>query len=90
MKLNFKILGACLVAGVLLAACSEPPEIAAKVAKRPDVAPYMGADNGFMTRVGHQAIRKVGRRRLISAIRISLSIHALSDQLNNNKDNEDV
>jgi hypothetical protein len=50
MKLNFKILGACLVAGVLLAACSEPPEIAAKVAKRPDVAPYMGADNGFMTK----------------------------------------
>lgn len=50
MKLNFKILGVCLVAGVLLAACSEPPEIAAKVAKRPDVAPYMGADNGFMTK----------------------------------------
>ena len=50
MKLNFKILGVCLVAGVLLAACSEPPEIAAKVAKRPDVAPYMGADNGFLTK----------------------------------------
>jgi hypothetical protein len=50
MKLNFKILGVCLVAGVLLAACSEPPEIAAMVAKRPDVAPYMGADNGFMTK----------------------------------------
>jgi hypothetical protein len=34
----------------LLAACSEPPEIAAKAAKRPDVAPYMGADNSFMTK----------------------------------------
>ena len=50
MKLNFKALGVCLVAGVLLVACSEPPEIAAKAAKRPDVAPYMGADNGFMTK----------------------------------------
>lgn len=49
MKLNFKTLGVCLVAGVMLTACSEPPEIAAKAAKRPDVAPYMGADNGFMT-----------------------------------------
>jgi hypothetical protein len=34
----------------MLTACSEPPEIAAKAAKRPDVAPYMGADNGFMTK----------------------------------------
>jgi hypothetical protein len=50
MKVTFKILGACLVAGIMLTACSEPPEIAAKAAKRPDVAPYMGADNGFMTK----------------------------------------
>ena len=50
MKLNFKTLGVCLVAGVLLAACSEPPVIAATASKRPDVAPYMGADNGFMTK----------------------------------------
>ena len=50
MKLNFKTLGLCLVAGAFLVACSEPPEIAAKAAKRPDVAPYMGADNGFMTK----------------------------------------
>lgn len=50
MKLNFKTLGLCLAAGAFLAACSEPPEIAAKAAKRPDVAPYMGADNGFMTK----------------------------------------
>ena len=50
MKLNFKTLGLCLAAGVFLVACSEPPEIAAKAAKRPDVAPYMGADNGFMTK----------------------------------------
>ena len=50
MKLNFKTLGLCLAAGTLLVACSEPPEIAAKAAKRPDVAPYMGADNGFMTK----------------------------------------
>jgi len=48
MKLNFKMLGLCLVAGAALIACSEPPEIAAKAAKRPDVAPYMGADNGFV------------------------------------------
>lgn len=50
MKSVFKVLGLCLVAGVMLTACSEPPEIAAKAAKRPDVAPYMGADNGFMTK----------------------------------------
>ena len=50
MKLNFKTLGLCLAAGTFLVACSEPPEIAAKAAKRPDVAPYMGADNGFMTK----------------------------------------
>lgn len=50
MKLNLKTLGIFLVAGLLLAACSEPPEIAAKAAKRPDFAPYMGADNGFMTK----------------------------------------
>jgi hypothetical protein len=50
MKLNFKILAIGLAAGALLSACSEPPEVAAKAAKRPDVAPYMGADNGFMTK----------------------------------------
>ena len=50
MKLNFKILAIGLAAGTLLSACSEPPEVAAYVAKRPDVAPYMGADNGFMTK----------------------------------------
>jgi hypothetical protein len=50
MKFNFKTLGLCFAAATLLAACSEPPEITAKVAKRPDVAPYMGADNGFMTK----------------------------------------
>jgi hypothetical protein len=50
MKLNFKTLGLCFAASALLVACSEPPEIAAKVAIRPDVAPYMGADNGFMTK----------------------------------------
>jgi ABC-type glycerol-3-phosphate transport system substrate-binding protein len=50
MKMNFKMLGLCMVASTVLAACSEPPEIAAKAAKRPDVAPYMGADNGFMTK----------------------------------------
>ena len=50
MKFNFKTLGLCFAAAMLLAACSEPPEIAAKAAKRPDVAPYMGADNGFMTK----------------------------------------
>jgi hypothetical protein len=50
MKFNFKILGLCIASAALLAACSEPPEIAAKAAKRPDVAPYMGANNGFMTK----------------------------------------
>lgn len=50
MKLNLKTLGLCLAAAAFLTACSEPPEIAAKVAKRPDVAPFMGADNGFMTK----------------------------------------
>ena len=49
MKAYYKILGLCIAAG-LLAACSEPPEIAAKAAKRPDVAPYMGANNGFVTK----------------------------------------
>jgi uncharacterized lipoprotein YajG len=50
MKAFFKTMGFCFAAATLLAACSEPPEIAAKVAKRPDVAPYMGANNGFMTK----------------------------------------
>ena len=50
MKVNFKTLGLCFAAAALLGACSEPPEIAAKAAKRPDVAPYMGANNGFMTK----------------------------------------
>ena len=50
MKFNFKTFGLCVATAALLAACSEPPEIAAKVAKRPDVAPYMGANNGFMTK----------------------------------------
>jgi hypothetical protein len=50
MRFNLKTIGLCLAAGTLLAACSEPPEIAAKAAKRPDMAPYMGADNGFMTK----------------------------------------
>ncbi|MBU3623548.1 hypothetical protein [Polynucleobacter sp. AP-Latsch-80-C2] len=50
MKFNFKILGLCVATASLLAACSEPPEIAAKAAKRPDVAPYMGANDGFMTK----------------------------------------
>jgi len=49
MKAHYKILGLCIAAG-LLTACSEPPEIAAKAAKRPDVAPYMGANNGFVTK----------------------------------------
>ncbi len=50
MKFNFKTFGLFLVTGLLLVACSEPPEIAAKAAKRPDVAPYMGADSGFVTK----------------------------------------
>ena len=50
MRFNLKTIGLCLAAGTMLVACSEPPEIAAKAAKRPDVAPYMGADNGFMTK----------------------------------------
>jgi hypothetical protein len=50
MKLHYKTLGLCITAGLLLVACSEPPEIAAKAAKRPDVAPYMGANNGFVTK----------------------------------------
>ncbi len=49
MKAHYKILGLCISAA-LLTACSEPPEIAAKAAKRPDVAPYMGANNGFVTK----------------------------------------
>jgi hypothetical protein len=50
MKFNLKAIGLCLAAGTMLIACSEPPEIAAKAAKRTDVALYMGADNGFMTK----------------------------------------
>jgi len=49
MKAHYKILCLSIVASVLTA-CSEPPEIAAKAAKRPDVAPYMGANNGFVTK----------------------------------------
>jgi len=50
MKSTLKALGLSLAVTALLSACSEPPEIAAKVAKRPDVAPYMGANDGFMTK----------------------------------------
>ncbi|OIM98369.1 hypothetical protein A9236_03100 [Polynucleobacter sp. QLW-P1DATA-2] len=50
MKAYFRALGLCFAAATILTACSEPPEIAAKAAKRPDVAPYMGANNGFMTK----------------------------------------
>ena len=50
MKLNLKTLGLCFAAATFITACSEPPELAAKAAKRPDVAPFMGADNGFMTK----------------------------------------
>jgi len=50
MKRYLKTLGLSLAVTSLLVACSEPPEIAAKVAKRPDVAPYMGANDGFMTK----------------------------------------
>jgi hypothetical protein len=50
MKVNFKTLGLCVASAALLIACSEPPEIAAKASKRPDVAPYMGANDGFMTK----------------------------------------
>ena len=50
MKAYFRTLGLCFAVVTILTACSEPPEIAAKVAKRPDVAPYMGANNGFMTK----------------------------------------
>jgi len=50
MRFNLKTIGLCLAAGTMLAACSEPPEVAAKAANRPDVAPYVGADNGFMTK----------------------------------------
>jgi hypothetical protein len=49
MNFNFKTLGLCFAVATLVA-CSEPPEIAPKAAKRPDVAPYMGANNGFMTK----------------------------------------
>jgi hypothetical protein len=50
MNVNFKTLGLCFAVATLVVACSEPPEIAPKAAKRPDVAPYMGANNGFMTK----------------------------------------
>lgn len=50
MKRTLKTLGICLVSAAILLACSEPPEIAAKASKRPDVAPYMGANDGFMTK----------------------------------------
>jgi hypothetical protein len=50
MQFHLKTLGLGLAAAFLLTACTEPPELAAKAAKRPDVAPYMGADNGYMTK----------------------------------------
>lgn len=33
-----------------LSACSDEPGTIAKNSKRPDIAPYMGADNGFMVK----------------------------------------
>ena len=50
MKMNFKTFALCLSAIGILSACSEPPQANISAAKRPDVAPYMGANNGFMTK----------------------------------------
>jgi hypothetical protein len=50
MKINFKNIAICFSAVGILAACSESPQANISTAKRPDVAPYMGADNGFMTK----------------------------------------
>ena len=50
MKMNFKTIAICFSAVGILAACSESPQVNISAAKRPDVAPYMGADNGFMTK----------------------------------------
>ena len=50
MKMNLKTVAICFSAVGILAACSEAPQVNISAAKRPDVAPYMGADNGFMTK----------------------------------------
>ncbi|QWE21910.1 hypothetical protein FD975_06400 [Polynucleobacter sp. AP-Jannik-300A-C4] len=50
MKFNFKILALCATAVGILAGCSERPQAGISAAKRPDVAPYMGANDGFMTK----------------------------------------
>jgi len=38
-----------LVSAVMLVGCSEA-NVGTSASKRPDIAPYMGADNGFMAK----------------------------------------
>ena len=49
MKASLKLAVLVSVALGLLSACKDE-EQGFKASKRPDVAPYMGADNGFMTK----------------------------------------
>ena len=50
-KAPFRMLALCVCAIASLSACSESTQqLAAKTSKRPDVAPYMGANNGFVTK----------------------------------------
>ena len=47
---TFRTVTAALLALGFLSACNNEPGTLALNSKRPDIAPYMGADNGFMTK----------------------------------------
>jgi len=57
-----------LVAASLLVGCNESGMSASK---RPDIAPYMGADNGFMAKGWKPVIKQVGLRKSPSGINLN-------------------
>lgn len=50
MKSFLRTVSIVAVALGLLSACSDEPGTIAKNSKRPDIAPFMGANNGFMVK----------------------------------------
>jgi len=47
--MKLALTGALVAASLLVAGCNEAA-VGTSASKRPDIAPYMGADNGFMAK----------------------------------------
>ncbi len=50
MKRYLKITILCALVSTSLSACLDSDQLLSRASKRPDVAPYMGANNGFVTK----------------------------------------